>query len=628
MSLFEKEKMHLVLFVTRMVVMGFVRATCSRGGSVCKDWFDRAGKMVYWLKRNVLSVADFVWAKEGMELELPDGSTEIDPLRGEVKLNRVKVHYHEAGYEYDMSVTADAVQAARRASWWIFLYQFCRGLFKVQYAEMSTEAIEVALRDRSANGYSGIMPPGAQISAVSAFRRWLAGERGYQPSLESEPFFVQPKGTRRGKGGGKLLFSNMEMRAEWFGAVFREVGDEMGLRPHASGLNSVRRNSMVGVQKGAERAGFDPAMHAKKTSQHRGDGHSCREKVYEDSTASTDICAFLMGRTPQVIESLSSLAMTRVPELAAYRIIKDVAADDPLRINLIEKDEQRLAVRRVLDMYEAAVGKAKSAAQRSQARAKVAELTDELGMVTRRLERRVLEQKRQQVYADGQRALADMPLDEFKARSQVEDWGKLDLEGLLSKLAAKSQCSQPVRAQAQASGGSCSSGSCSSGDALVGCATTGSGTIVARAERMAQRRHLRARSLGFEPDEAAEEEVAVETVETSVVAQVETSVVAQVETPAVAQVETPAVAMVAQVDRVAQVEKPVVTAVVLVETPVGARGEQRKREDELLVRYEQLQGSCPNARLELSSLTSVALGTLDGMLSRARKRRKVATALA
>ena len=114
MSLFEKAEMHQVLFVTRMAVMGFVRATCSRGGSVCKDWFDRAGKMVYWLTRNVLSVSDFVWAKEGMELELPDGSTEMDPLRGEVKLKRVKHHYHEAGYEYDMSVTADAVQAARR----------------------------------------------------------------------------------------------------------------------------------------------------------------------------------------------------------------------------------------------------------------------------------------------------------------------------------------------------------------------------------------------------------------------------------------------------------------------------------------------------------------------------------
>ena len=59
-------------------------------------------------------------------------------------------------------------------------------------------------------------------------------------------------------------------------------------------------------------------MHAKKVSQHRGDGQVCREKVYkyEDSTATTDVCAFLMGRTPQRIEKLSSLAMTRVPALA------------------------------------------------------------------------------------------------------------------------------------------------------------------------------------------------------------------------------------------------------------------------------------------------------------------------
>ena len=99
MSLFEKSKMHLVLFVTRMVVMGFVRATCSRGGSVCKDWFDRAGKMVYWLTRNVLSVDDFMWAKEGMELEMPDGSTEIDQLRGEVKLNRNVGQQHAHGVD-------------------------------------------------------------------------------------------------------------------------------------------------------------------------------------------------------------------------------------------------------------------------------------------------------------------------------------------------------------------------------------------------------------------------------------------------------------------------------------------------------------------------------------------------
>ena len=113
-----------------------------------------------------------------------------------------------------------------------------------------------------------------RLSAEEALTRWLAGERSYLPALETEAFFVQPKGRRDAKNGGKFVFSTAEMRTEWFGAVFREVGDEMGFRPRASGLNSVRRSAMVGVQKGAERAGYDPAMHAKKVSQHRGDGHS------------------------------------------------------------------------------------------------------------------------------------------------------------------------------------------------------------------------------------------------------------------------------------------------------------------------------------------------------------------
>jgi len=79
MTLFETAKMHLVLFVTRMTVMGFVRATCSRGGSVCKDWFDRVGQMVYWLTRNVLSVGDFVWAKEGTDGMLKRGECDAAP---------------------------------------------------------------------------------------------------------------------------------------------------------------------------------------------------------------------------------------------------------------------------------------------------------------------------------------------------------------------------------------------------------------------------------------------------------------------------------------------------------------------------------------------------------------------
>ena len=52
---------------------------------------------------------------------------------------------------------------------------------------------------------------------------------------------------------------------------------------------------MVGVRKGAERAGFDPAMHAKKVANHRQSGHGCREVVYEDTMATTDGMAFLCG---------------------------------------------------------------------------------------------------------------------------------------------------------------------------------------------------------------------------------------------------------------------------------------------------------------------------------------------
>ena len=74
MEQLENKELHPLVFVSRMAVMGFSRATCSRAGSACKDWFDRAGKVLQWLERNVLSVKDLVWALEGMELEMPDKS--------------------------------------------------------------------------------------------------------------------------------------------------------------------------------------------------------------------------------------------------------------------------------------------------------------------------------------------------------------------------------------------------------------------------------------------------------------------------------------------------------------------------------------------------------------------------
>ena len=78
----DEGRLHRLEFATRMAVMAFVRATCSRSGSAAKDWFDRAGKMLYWLEHNVLSVGDYTWACEAMKLSLPDCTEEDDPLRG------------------------------------------------------------------------------------------------------------------------------------------------------------------------------------------------------------------------------------------------------------------------------------------------------------------------------------------------------------------------------------------------------------------------------------------------------------------------------------------------------------------------------------------------------------------
>ena len=78
-------KLHPLEFVTRMAVMAFVRAMCSRSGSAAKDWYDRVGKMLHWLERNVLDVGDFTWAREVMQLftiglvELHADGTVIQP---------------------------------------------------------------------------------------------------------------------------------------------------------------------------------------------------------------------------------------------------------------------------------------------------------------------------------------------------------------------------------------------------------------------------------------------------------------------------------------------------------------------------------------------------------------------
>ncbi len=60
----------------------------------------------------------------------------------------MKLYYFE-NYKYDMSVTPDALEVQRRASTWLALYMWRRGLFLVQYAGMSAAARAEALASRA-----------------------------------------------------------------------------------------------------------------------------------------------------------------------------------------------------------------------------------------------------------------------------------------------------------------------------------------------------------------------------------------------------------------------------------------------------------------------------------------------
>lgn len=57
--------------VQALAVMGFVRTTCSRAGSMGRDWFDRKGLTMLWMDRNVLNVGDYTWDPEVFEIILP-----------------------------------------------------------------------------------------------------------------------------------------------------------------------------------------------------------------------------------------------------------------------------------------------------------------------------------------------------------------------------------------------------------------------------------------------------------------------------------------------------------------------------------------------------------------------------
>ena len=431
LEMFEKGEMPPAEVITRLAVIAWVKSTCSRSGSFGKDWYDRSGAALEWMEKNVMSFEDLEWAREGMAISLgidEDGQeiTEDDALRAEATINRLKHHYNE-GYHFNMSMTPDMQEVARRASTMMFIYQFMRAAFAVQYKGMSEEAIASAVEARK-HGVQVGMPPGAVVSALDAMEEWKAGVRAYLPALRKEPLFVKLKGK---------VFTTTEMNAEYVGATFKYLGELNGFKPGASSLNSGRRGAMVSVQKGAEKAGFDSAMQSKKMACHLGKGHACRETVYEDHTNTTDTNAFQMGRMPMAMEGLKDLALTRVPELARFRKPSDVPKDDPLRETIIEKNEVVVKQRASLASIKASLqaeGDSASAEDKVRAEERIARLQAALQSLTGRLETQLLHKKQEQVYEAGLLELETLPLEEVKKRQEVRDLSKETVVSMACKL--------------------------------------------------------------------------------------------------------------------------------------------------------------------------------------------------
>jgi hypothetical protein len=379
--------------------------------------------------RTVLRVKDFTWQPGFMvlvEAELEEG------LRGEVKLRRVKRHYHERSYGYEMPVTPDALAVARRAATWLLVYMWRRALFAVQYDGMSAAAKQQAWAARE-RGFSGGMPPGAVISAEEAIARLKAGERSYVrvefgPGdvrlAGDEPMFVNL--------GSDMRFTTTELNAERAGEVYSELGEELGVRPHSSGVNSGRRNAAVALSQGLDKEGMGQMM-VKKLMQHRtSQGTTTFEAQYDDAPHSVDLGALMMGRRPEAIVALKSLLTTRVQGLAQLRVFSDVPKNDVVRQRVWDGSARRQSlVVAVRDYTEVVRRLSSSDARLSTVRAELATAKADLSGLEGRLRYETKEEARWAMWCaeyDGFDALSS---EQLKQRCACADVSKWDLRSLL-----------------------------------------------------------------------------------------------------------------------------------------------------------------------------------------------------
>lgn len=384
----------------------------------------------------MLCVKDFTWHPRYMELV----EAELhEAIRGEVKLRRVKRHYHERSYGYEMSVTPDALEVARRAATWLLVCMHMCMNMSCGGARCSWCSTTACLRPRSRwrgpleSRASAEACPQGPFSAEEAIARLKAGERSYVRvefgpgdvrSAGDEPMFVNLS--------CDMLFTTTELDAERAGEVYSELGEELGVRPHSSGVNSGRRNAAVALSQGLDKEGMGQMM-VKKLMQHRtSQGTTTFEAQYDDAPHSVNLGALMMGRTPETIVALKSLLTTRVQGLAQLRVFSDVPKDHVVRQRVWDGSVRRQSLQAAVRDYSEVVRRLPSSEARLSAlRAELATAKAGLMGLEARLRYETKEDARWAMWCaeyDGFDALSS---EQLKGRCARADVGKWDLGSLL-----------------------------------------------------------------------------------------------------------------------------------------------------------------------------------------------------
>ena len=373
----------------------------------------------------MLSVSDFTFSKNfymemsqsvnvGVNMLQEVGGEEAqgdvvvrDAVRGEVRLRRIKCYYFETNYKYEFAVTPETIDVMRRCMSWAIVYMWRHALFAVQYDGMTEDAVLQALRLRAA-GRKGGMPEGAVISEEEAWERLQNGETAYMRGtfggvewdLSREPLMVQIQSTAHGD-----VITTVEITAAQAGAVYRELGVELGVMPFASGINSGRRNMAVATSQGLDKEGWGQMLVKKAMAHQSKQGTNTFEAQYDSSPHNVDMAALQMGRKPEQIEGLRSLTTTRVPWLVKYRKFGDVDKNDPILVRLLNRDVrlhtlakamygQSCLVTELEKQVSAAGGDGAGGEELRKVKDKLARLTKASKNLTLRLQHQVIVEKR------------------------------------------------------------------------------------------------------------------------------------------------------------------------------------------------------------------------------------------